>query len=56
MNYSKEEIVSIHEADKVSDLPDKITKQENLKNLYKIDIPEYLKQSVDRNELRNRFA
>lgn len=54
MNYSKDEIISINEADKVSDLPDKITNQENLKNLQKLDIPESLKDSVDPNELNHR--
>jgi len=54
MKYSDKDIKSMNEADKVSDLPDKITEGEKLETIQDISIPDHIKESVEADELKHR--
>ena len=54
MIYSNKDIDSINDAEKFSDLPDKITDVKKLDNLQNIEIPDHLKDSVDADDLQHR--
>jgi lysine 2,3-aminomutase len=54
MNYSKKEIEKIRKADIVGDLPDKITDHKKWEDLQDVEIPEHLKDNVEKNELKHR--
>lgn len=54
MHYSKKEISLIEGAEKFGELPDSITRQENLEELEDLRIPNHLKEAVDQNDLYHR--
>jgi lysine 2,3-aminomutase len=54
MHYSNKEMKEINDAEKVEDLPDKITDQSNFDEMQQVDIPEHIKDAVEKNELIHR--
>lgn len=54
MLYTQEDITVIKDAEKVSELPDKISEDKNWDDLQNVDIPGSLKNSVKQKELQHR--
>ena len=54
MIYTQKDIDIINDAEKVSDLPDKITDHEKLDNLQNVEIPNHIKGAVDGKDLKHR--
>jgi lysine 2,3-aminomutase len=55
MQYSKKDISTIENANIVSDLPEKITKDEHWDKLQDVEIPEHLKDMVEKKDMEHRY-
>ena len=54
MQYSQKDISSIEEANVVSDLPDKIINDKHWNKLKDVEIPEHLKDMIEKKDLEHR--
>lgn len=54
MIYSNKDISKINKANKVEDLPDKITNDEQIDNIGNVTIPDHIKDAVDAEDLQHR--